>query len=69
MSSSTYRDPDSGGVKMTDVVKAQLTNRITKYAEENLAGRYTKLDIRFRDKFCYVDAYTNPSMPSSILWR
>ena len=63
MSSTAYRDPDSGGVKITDAVKAQLKNRITKYAEENLAGRYTKLDIRFRDKFCYVDAYTEPDVP------
>ena len=63
MSYTQQRDPDSGGVKITDTVKSQLKNRITKYAEEHLAGRYTKLDIRFRDKFCYVDAYTEPEEP------
>jgi len=63
MSYTQQRDPDSGGVKITDTVKSHLKNRITKYAEKNLAGRYTKLDIRFRDKFCYVDAYTEPEEP------
>jgi hypothetical protein len=60
MSYTWQQDPDSGGVKITDSVKSQIKNRIIKYAEINLAGRYTKLDIRFRDKFCYVDAYTEP---------
>jgi len=63
MSYTQQRDPDSGGVKITDTVKSHLKNRITKYAEKNLAGRYTKLDIRFRGKFCYVDAYTEPEEP------
>jgi hypothetical protein len=57
------RDPDSGGVKINDSVKRQVKQRIIKFAETNLVGRYTKLDIRFRDKFCYVDAYTEPDVP------
>jgi len=60
MSDTWQQDPDSGGVKINDNVKNELKQRILKFAEENIAGRYTKLDIRFRDKFCYVEAYTEP---------
>ena len=27
---------------------------------ENYAGKYTRLGIRFRGQFCYIDAYTEP---------
>ncbi len=64
MSYTWQRDPDSGGVKINETVKRLVKKRILKYAETNLAGRYTKLDIRFRDKFCYVDAYTEPEEPT-----
>jgi len=56
-------DPDSGGVKIDDKAKRQTQKRILKYAESNLVGRYTKLDIRFRSQFCYIDAYTEPDVP------
>ena len=53
-------DPDSGGVKIPDAVKQRTEQRIRAYAEAHFAGRYTRLDIRFRGQFCYVDAYTEP---------
>jgi hypothetical protein len=68
MSDTWQRDPDSGGVKINDSVKHQVKQRIIKFAETNLAGRYTKLDIRFRDKFCYVDAYSEPEEPVIKEW-
>lgn len=52
--------PDSGGVRISDALKRRTEQRIRKYAEEHFAGRYTKLDIRFRGQFCYIDAYTEP---------
>lgn len=57
-------DPDSGGVKIKDAVKRRTEERIRRYAEAHFAGRYTRLDIRFRGQFCYVDAYTEPEPPS-----
>jgi hypothetical protein len=42
---------------------AALKERIRRYAETHFAGRYTRLDIRFRRQFCYVDAYTEPEPP------
>ena len=57
-------DPDSGGVKITDPVKRRTEARIRQVAEAEFAGRYTRLDIRFRGVFCYVDAYTEPEPPA-----
>ncbi len=54
------RDPGSGGVKIPDAVKRRTEERIRRFAEENYAGRYTRLEIRFRGKFCYIDAYEEP---------
>jgi len=54
------RNPDSGGVTISEAVKRRTEQRIKRYAEEHLAGRYTRLEVRFRGQFCYVDAYTEP---------
>jgi len=53
-------DPDSGGVKITEPVKRRTEASIRQVAEAEFAGRYTRLDIRFRGVFCYIDAYTEP---------
>jgi len=53
-------DPDSGGVNIPPTVRRQAEERIRRYAEEHFAGKYTRLDIRFRGQFCYMDAYTEP---------
>ena len=55
--------PDSGGKTITDPVRRRTEARLRRYAEEHLAGRYTRLDIRFRGQFCYIDAYTEPEPP------
>lgn len=55
-------DPDSGGVKIPEAVKRRTEERIHRYAEAHFAGRYTRLDIRFRGQFCYIDAYTEPQL-------
>jgi len=68
MSDTWQRDPDSGGVKINDSVKSEVKQRIIKFAGTNLAGRYTKLDIRFCDEFCYVDAYIEPLEPVIKEW-
>ena len=56
------QDPHSGGQEIPDSVKVRIKQRIIKYAEAKLSGRYTTLDIRFHDKFCYVDAYVEPQV-------
>lgn len=56
------KDPDSGGVKIPKAVQERIKQRILKYAEAHYAGKYTRLDIRFRSQFCYIDAYQNPQI-------
>ncbi len=66
-------DPHTGGVKIPRPLQERIRRRILTYAEENYTGKYTRLEIRFRNQFCYVDAYTEPyvlddwpdSMPES----
>ncbi|MBX3056685.1 MAG: hypothetical protein KF770_09455 [Anaerolineae bacterium] len=53
-------DPNSGGKKIPESKKQEVTQRIEKFAAEHYAGKYTRLDIRFRGQFCYIDAYTEP---------
>jgi hypothetical protein len=53
-------DPDHGGVRVPEAVQRRTAQRLRRYAEEHFAGRFTRLDIRFRGQFCYVDAFTEP---------
>ena len=57
------RHPDAGGVKVPPAVQRRTEQRILRYAEKHFAGEYTRLEIRFRAQFCYIDAYTEPSVP------
>ena len=53
-------DPGYGGIKVPEHKKREVKRRIEQFAAENYAGKYTRLEIRFRGKFCYIDAYTEP---------
>ena len=53
-------DPGSGGRKIPEPVQRRTEERIRRHAEHHFAGRYTRLDIRFRAQFCYIDAYQEP---------
>ena len=53
-------DPHSGGVKITEAVKASTERRLLAHAEKHYAGRYGRLDVRFKGALCYIDAYTEP---------
>lgn len=53
-------DPGSGGVKIPPSVKADVEKRILALAEKEFKGKYTRIEIRFRSQFCYMDAYTEP---------
>ena len=55
-------DPDSGGKKIPAWMQADVIKRINQVAEEHYKGRYLRLEIRFRAQFCYIDAYTEPSL-------
>ncbi len=55
-------DPDSGGKKIPDQVKKDVERRINKIAEQHFKGKYTRLDIRFKGQFCYIDAFQEPEV-------
>lgn len=52
--------PHSGGIKIPQAVKDRTRNRILAYTEKHYSGDYTRIDVRFRGQFCYIDAYTEP---------
>jgi hypothetical protein len=55
-------DPHSGGTTIPERVKTTTRQRIEKYAAEHYAGKYNRLDVRFRGQFCYIDAYVEPDL-------
>lgn len=59
--------PDRGGKPIPDAVKRRVEARLDRYAAEHFAGRYTRLAIRFKAQFCYIDAYTEPA-PRAAMW-
>ncbi len=56
-------DPQSGGRKIPPAVQERTRQRILVYAEKHYAGKYTRLDVRFRGALCYIDAYVEPDVP------
>ena len=53
-------DPNSGGAKILPGVQADVEKRVRALAEKEFKGKYTRLEIRFKGQFCYMDAYTEP---------
>jgi hypothetical protein len=62
-------DPHSGGVKIPPTVRQRTERRIRAYADQHFAGKFTRLDVRFRGPLCYIDAYTEPEEPLADLLR
>jgi hypothetical protein len=65
MTSWVY-DPHSGGCKIPERVKERTRQRILAYAEKHYAGKYTRIDVRFKAQFCYIDAYKEPFVPEDF---
>jgi hypothetical protein len=53
--------PDSGGTKIPERTKLDVQRRLEQYAAEHYAGKYTRLEVRFRGVFCYVEAFIEPA--------
>ena len=64
-----YYNPHTGGKKIPPIVQERIRRRILAHAGANYKGRYTRLDIRFRGSLCYIDAYTDPGVPSGAPWK
>jgi hypothetical protein len=57
--------PRQRGTPVPDTVRHRTEARLRRFAEQHFAGRYTRLDVRFRGPFCYVDACTEPEPPAA----
>ncbi len=55
-------DPHSGGTKIPQDLHAIIRQRIEQYAAEHHAGKYLRIDVRFRGPCCYIDAYREPDL-------
>jgi hypothetical protein len=53
-------DPNEGGVRIPELVKERVRRRVEAFAAKHYAGKYSRLDFRFRGHFCYIDAYQEP---------
>ncbi len=61
------RDPNAGGVKVPATIQTRITKRIEAFAAAQYAGKYTRLGIRFRGAFCYIDVYKEPDPPGDYV--
>lgn len=59
-------NPHAGGVKIPPSTQEAVRKRITAYAEKNYAGKFTRIDVRFKGALCYLDAYTEPDVPKRL---
>jgi len=49
--------PHTGGTRIPAALQEETRRRILAHAEAHYAGRYRRIDVRFRGTFCYIDAY------------
>lgn len=61
------RGPHIGGKPVPAAVQLDTKQRILEHAAKFYAGRYTRIDVRFRGVFCYIDAYCEPDPPTQGL--
>ena len=62
-------NPHTGGVKISSARQSEIRRRIERYGASNYAGRYIRLDIRFRGALCYIDAFIEPEPPSRSMLK
>ena len=62
-------NPHVGGVRIPPLVQQQVRARLERHAAKHYAGRYSRLEIRFRGALCFVDAYREPRRPELSLLR
>jgi hypothetical protein len=58
--------PHSGGTRIPEPLKEQTTRRLLAHAEKRYAGRYIRLDVRFKGALCYIDAFREPDTRGSV---
>jgi len=55
--------PHTGGKNTPPPIRERTERRILDYANKHHAGKFIRIDVRFRGALCYIDAYTEPGEP------
>ena len=50
-------DPHSGGKPVSVQLRAAIAARLEAHGAKHYAGKYTRLEVRFRGALCYIEAY------------
>ncbi len=58
-------NPHAGGARIPDALKEETKRRLLVHAGKHYAGRYARLDVRFKGALCYIDAFTEPDTRGS----
>jgi hypothetical protein len=53
--------PHTGGKPIPEAVQNAVRLRILNHAQARYAGKYWKIEVRFKGALCYVDAYQEPA--------
>jgi hypothetical protein len=59
-------NPQAGGAAIPKSIQPQVTRRILEHAEQHYAGRYNRIEVRYRGQFCYINAYLEPWVPDDF---
>lgn len=59
-------DPHSGGINIPISVRERTRKRILDYATKNYSGKFIRIDVRFRNQLCYIDAYQEANVSSDF---
>lgn len=60
-------DPHHGGWPIPAATQDIIRQRILDHAQKHYAGKFTRIDVRFRGAMCYIDAYKEPPPDSERL--
>ena len=58
-------DPHSGGKPIPPATKVRTEGRIFDHVGKRYAGRFPRVDVRFRGALCYIDGYQERSDANS----
>ncbi len=53
-------DPHTGGRPVPAATQDVVRQRILDHARKQYAGKFIRIDVRFRGALCYIDAYQEP---------
>ena len=59
--------PHTGNKPIPEAVQNAVRMRILNHARDKYAGKYQKIDVRFDDDLCFIDAFRNPEPGSEVV--